>query len=98
MSKEELLELTGEVIEKLPNAMFRVKLENGVEILAHTAGKMRKFRIRVMVGDKVDIEMTPYFFSSQATRKNRPPRAKTEATVNTSKSKCTTPLAIVTTL
>lgn len=60
MSKEELLELTGEVIEKLPNAMFRVRLENGVEILAHTAGKMRKFRIRVMVGDKVDIEMTPY--------------------------------------
>lgn len=60
MSKEELIELTGEVIEKLPNAMFRVKLENGVEILAHTAGKMRKFRIRVMVGDKVDIEMTPY--------------------------------------
>ena len=60
MSKEELLEFTGEVIEKLPNAMFRVKLENGVEILAHTAGKMRKFRIRVMVGDKVDIEMTPY--------------------------------------
>ena len=60
MSKEELLELTGEVIEKLPNAMFRVKFENGVEILAHTAGKMRKFRIRVMVGDKVAIEMTPY--------------------------------------
>ena len=57
---EELLELAGTVIEKLPNAMFRVKLENGVEILAHTAGKMRKFRIRVMVGDKVDIEMTPY--------------------------------------
>ena len=56
MSKEELLELTGDVIEKLPNAMFRVRLENGVEILAHTAGKMRKFRI----GDKVDIEMTPY--------------------------------------
>ena len=60
MSKEELLEFTGDVIEKLPNAMFRVRLENGVEILAHTAGKMRKFRIRVMVGDKVDIEMTPY--------------------------------------
>ena len=60
MSKEELLELSGDVIEKLPNAMFRVRLENGVEILAHTAGKMRKFRIRVMVGDKVDIEMTPY--------------------------------------
>jgi translation initiation factor IF-1 len=60
MSKEELLEFTGTVIEKLPNAMFRVQLENGHEILAHTAGKMRKFRIRVMVGDKVDIEMTPY--------------------------------------
>ena len=60
MSKEELLEFTGTVIEKLPNAMFRVQLENGHEILAHTAGKMRKFRIRGMVGDKVDIEMTPY--------------------------------------
>jgi len=60
MSKEELLEFTGFVVEKLPNAMFRVKLENDHEILAHTAGKMRKFRIRVMVGDKVDIEMTPY--------------------------------------
>jgi translation initiation factor IF-1 len=60
MSKEELLEFSGTVIEKLPNAMFRVQLENGHEILAHTAGKMRKFRIRVMVGDKVDIEMTPY--------------------------------------
>ncbi len=60
MAKEELLEFTGTVIEKLPNAMFRVQLENGHEILAHTAGKMRKFRIRVMVGDKVDIEMTPY--------------------------------------
>lgn len=60
MPKEELLEFTGTVMEKLPNAMFRVQLENGHEILAHTAGKMRKFRIRVMVGDKVNIEMTPY--------------------------------------
>ena len=60
MAKEELLEFSGTVIEKLPNAMFRVKLENDHEILAHTAGKMRKFRIRVMFGDKVDIEMTPY--------------------------------------
>ena len=59
MAKEELLEFSGTVIEKLPNAMFRVKLENDHEILAHTAGKMRKFRIRVMVGDTVDIEMTP---------------------------------------
>ena len=60
MAKEEILELSGVVVEKMPNAMFRVKLENDHEILAHTAGKMRKFRIRVMVGDKVDIEMTPY--------------------------------------
>jgi len=58
--KEELLEFKGRVIEKLPNAMFRVELENGVKIIAHTAGKMRKFRIWVMVGDLVNIEMTPY--------------------------------------
>jgi translation initiation factor IF-1 len=58
--KEELLELRGSVIEKLPNAMFRVRLENGHEVIAHTAGKMRKFRIWVMVGDLVNIEMTPY--------------------------------------
>ena len=60
MAKEEVLTFTGTVVEKLPNAMFRVQLENGHEILAHTAGKMRKFRIRVMDGDKVEIEMTPY--------------------------------------
>ena len=60
MPKEEQLEFTGTVVEKLPNAMFRVALENGHEIIAHTAGKMRKFRIRVMVGDKVDVEMSPY--------------------------------------
>ncbi|MCP4393019.1 MAG: translation initiation factor IF-1 [Alphaproteobacteria bacterium] len=63
MAKEELLQFTGVVTEKLPNAMFRVKLENDHEILAHTAGRMRKFRIRVMVGDTVDIEMTPYDLS-----------------------------------
>ncbi len=60
MSKEELLEFSGTVMERLPNAMFKVKLENGHEVLAHTAGKMRKFRIRVLEGDKVDVEMTPY--------------------------------------
>ena len=59
MSKD-VIELEGTILESLPNAMFRVELENGHEILAHTSGKMRKFRIRVMVGDKVDIEMTPY--------------------------------------
>jgi len=60
LAKEELLEFPGVVTEKLPNAMFRVKLENGHEIIAHTAGKMRKFRIRVMVGDHVDVAMSPY--------------------------------------
>jgi translation initiation factor IF-1 len=60
MSKEELLEFPGMVTELLPNAMFRVKLENDHEIVAHTAGKMRKNRIRVLMGDKVLVEMTPY--------------------------------------
>ena len=75
MSKEELLELTGDVIEKLPNAMFRVKLENGVEILAHTAGKMRKFRIRILAGDQVSLEMSPYDLSKgRITFRHLPPR------------------------
>jgi translation initiation factor IF-1 len=60
MSKEELLEFPGTVVELLPNATFRVKLENDHEIIAHTAGKMRKNRIRVLTGDKVLVEMTPY--------------------------------------
>lgn len=60
MAKEELLELEGIVEELLPNATFRVKLDNGHEIIAHTAGKMRKNRIRVLTGDKVLVEMTPY--------------------------------------
>jgi len=60
MSKEELLEFPGVVVELLPNATFRVKLENEHEIIAHTAGKMRKNRIRVLTGDKVLVEMTPY--------------------------------------
>ena len=60
MAKEELLEMRGQVVELLPNAMFRVKLENGHEILGHTAGKMRKNRIRVLTGDEVLVEMTPY--------------------------------------
>tara|TARA_B100000959_G_C14869753_1_gene577836 strand:+ start:862 stop:1083 length:222 start_codon:yes stop_codon:yes gene_type:complete len=60
MVKEESLEFVGTVIELLPNAMFKVKLENNHEVLAHTSGKIRKNRIRVLVGDKVDVEMTPY--------------------------------------
>ena len=63
MAKEELLEFSGIVKELLPNAMFRVELDNGHEVLAHTAGKMRKFRIRVLAGDKVNVEMTPYDLS-----------------------------------
>ena len=60
MAKEELIELQGVVTEILPNAMFRVKLENNHEVLAHTSGKMRKNRIRVLQGDRVQVEMTPY--------------------------------------
>jgi translation initiation factor IF-1 len=60
MAKEEMLELKGLVTELLPNAMFRVKLENNHEVLAHTAGKMRKNRIRVLAGDEVMVEVTPY--------------------------------------
>ena len=59
-NKEELLEFPGTVVELLPNATFRVTLENDHEIIAHTAGKMRKNRIRVLAGDKVLVEMTPY--------------------------------------
>ncbi|MDE0799454.1 MAG: translation initiation factor IF-1 [Rhodospirillaceae bacterium] len=60
MAKEEMMEFSGTVSEILPNAMFRVKLENEHEILAHTSGKMRKNRIRVLAGDKVNVEMTHY--------------------------------------
>jgi len=60
MSKEDLIEFDGQVLELLPNAMFRVKLENGHMLLAHTSGKMRKNRIRILVGDRVRVEMTPY--------------------------------------
>ena len=63
MAKEELMEFDGVVTEVLPTAMFRVKLENDHEVLAHTAGKMRRFRIRVLAGDKVTVEMTPYDLS-----------------------------------
>jgi translation initiation factor IF-1 len=60
MAKEDVLEFPGVVTELLPNATFRVKLENEHEIIAHTAGKLRKNRIRVLAGDKVLIAMTPY--------------------------------------
>ena len=60
MAKEDLIEFNGVVSELLPNAMFRVKLDNDHTILAHTSGKMRKNRIRVLAGDRVMVEMTPY--------------------------------------
>ena len=60
MPKEGSIEFQGVVLELLPNAMFKVKLENHHEILAHSSGKMRKNRIRVLAGDKVTVEMTPY--------------------------------------
>jgi translation initiation factor IF-1 len=60
MAKEELLEFTGTVMELLPNATFRIELENGHQIIGHTAGKMRKNRIHVLAGDKVLVEMSPY--------------------------------------
>ena len=60
MTKEGSIEFKGVVLDLLPNAMFKVKLENDHEILAHSSGKMRKNRIRVLAGDKVTVEMTPY--------------------------------------
>ena len=63
MPKEGSIEFQGVVMELLPNAMFKVKLDNDYEILAHSSGKMRKNRIRVLAGDKVTVEMTPYDLS-----------------------------------
>jgi len=60
MAKEELIETEGVVIEALPNAMFRVELENGHRVLAHVSGKMRMNFIRILPGDKVKLELSPY--------------------------------------
>ena len=60
MSKQDAIEFQGVVSELLPNAMFKVKLDNDHEVIAHTSGKMRKNRIRVLAGDRVTVEMTPY--------------------------------------
>ncbi|MFP4316447.1 MAG: translation initiation factor IF-1 [Desulfovibrionales bacterium] len=60
MAKEEAIAVGGIVQESLPNAMFKVELENGHEILAHISGKMRKFRIRITPGDQVTVELSPY--------------------------------------
>lgn len=60
MSKEDQIEMDGKVIDTLPNTMFRVELENGHIVTAHISGKMRKHYIRILTGDKVRVEMTPY--------------------------------------
>ena len=60
MTKKEVIEFTGTVIESLPNAMFRVELDNGHMILAHISGKMRTYSIKILAGDSVEIEMSPY--------------------------------------
>ncbi len=63
MAKEDLIEVEGEIAEILPNAMFRVKLENGHIVLAHVSGKMRMHFIRILPGDKVKVELSPYDLS-----------------------------------
>jgi translation initiation factor IF-1 len=63
MSKEDCIEFEGEVVDTLPNTTFKVKLENGHLVMAHISGKMRKNYIRILTGDKVKVEMTPYDLS-----------------------------------
>jgi translation initiation factor IF-1 len=60
MSKEDVIEMQGEVLENLPNATFRVRLENGHAVLGHISGKMRMHYIRILPGDKVTVQLTPY--------------------------------------
>jgi translation initiation factor IF-1 len=63
MPKEETIQVEGKVIEPLPNALFRVELENGHQVLAHVSGKMRMHFIRILPGDKVTVELSPYDLS-----------------------------------
>ena len=63
MSKEDNIEMQGTIIETLPNTTFRVELENGHEVIAHISGKMRKNYIRILTGDKVTVQLTPYDLS-----------------------------------
>lgn len=60
MSKEDAIELEGKIVEPLPNAMFKVELENGHQVLAHISGKMRMHYIKILPGDKVTVELSPY--------------------------------------
>jgi translation initiation factor IF-1 len=63
MAKEDSIEMEGTIVDTLPNTMFRVELDNGHVIVAHISGKMRKNYIRILTGDKVKVEMTPYDLS-----------------------------------
>lgn len=63
MSKEDTLKMKGQVIEVLPNTLFRIKLENDLQIMGHISGKMRKNNINILLGDRVEVEMTPYDLS-----------------------------------
>jgi len=75
LAKEELIEMLGRVDEVLPDARFRVTLENGHQLIAYSGGKMRKHRIRVLAGDKVTVEMSPYDLNKgRVTFRHLPPR------------------------
>ncbi len=63
MAKEDSIEVEGKVVEPLPNAMFRVELDNGHKVLAHISGKMRMHYIRILTGDRVKVELSPYDLS-----------------------------------
>jgi translation initiation factor IF-1 len=63
MAKESTIKLEGEVIDVLPNATFKVKLENGHTVLSYVSGRMRQYEIRILMGDRVELEMTPYDLS-----------------------------------
>ena len=63
MAKEEPIQVQGKVVETLPNAMFKVELDNGHVVLAHISGKMRKYYIRILPGDRVTVELSPYDLS-----------------------------------
>lgn len=60
MSKEDIVKFEGEVVDVLPNATFKVKLDNGIEVISYIAGKMRQYEIRILMGDKVEVEISPY--------------------------------------
>lgn len=82
MAKEELIEMRGKIDEILPDARYRVTLENGHQLIAYTGGKMRKFRIRILAGDLVTLEMSPYDLSKgRVTFRHIENRTRTSAPV-----------------